>query len=190
MPYPSRINSASVLDGARALLEERGPEGVTMRELARRLGVQAPSLYFHVESRDDVLLLLTRAGLEELGDQLEAAAVGGGGGARLHRLADAYAGFAAGNPRLFALVFGPCPAGQAPDPMAERASGALLAAVGDAVPPGEVLPVAQALWSLVHGYATLSLAGQFRLGEPLSAMHAAIDLLVQGAATKTHPRDE
>jgi AcrR family transcriptional regulator len=178
MPYPSRINATSVLDAARALLEERGPEGVTMRELARRLGVQAPSLYFHVESRDDVLLLLTRAGLEELGDQLEAAAAGDGGAARLHRLAGAYAGFASDNPRLFALVFGPCPAGQAPDPMAERASAALLTAVGSAVPPGEVLPLAQALWSLVHGYSTLSLAGQFRMGDPRAAMHAAIDLLV------------
>ncbi len=38
-----------------ALADERGMEAVTMRELGRRLGVEAASLYNHVAGKDDLL---------------------------------------------------------------------------------------------------------------------------------------
>jgi AcrR family transcriptional regulator len=44
-----------VLRGAVALADEGGLESVTMRKLAKRLGVEAMSLYNHVASRDDLL---------------------------------------------------------------------------------------------------------------------------------------
>ncbi len=45
MPHPSRISLQAVIETAREILEEAGPEGLAMREVARRLGVRAPSLY-------------------------------------------------------------------------------------------------------------------------------------------------
>ena len=44
-----------VLRAAVALADERGLESLTMRELGRRLGVEAMSLYNHVAGKDDVL---------------------------------------------------------------------------------------------------------------------------------------
>jgi AcrR family transcriptional regulator len=44
-----------VLRGAVALADEGGLESVTMRKLAKRLGVEAMSLYNHVANRDDLL---------------------------------------------------------------------------------------------------------------------------------------
>jgi AcrR family transcriptional regulator len=44
-----------VLRAAVALADEKGIESVTMRELGLRLGVEAMSLYNHVDNKDDVL---------------------------------------------------------------------------------------------------------------------------------------
>jgi AcrR family transcriptional regulator len=44
-----------VLRAAIALADERGAEELTMRKLAKQLGVEAMSLYNHVASKDDLL---------------------------------------------------------------------------------------------------------------------------------------
>ncbi len=154
-----------------------------MRELARRLGVRAPSLYFYVKSRDDLFRLLNTAGLRELGEMLALAASGETTpGRRLHAMADAYAGFAFASPQLFTLMFGPCPEERrAEADAAEAAARPLLAAVSDLVPAEDVLDVARAFWSLVHGYATLALSEQFQMGgDPRKAIHRAVDYLLGG----------
>jgi AcrR family transcriptional regulator len=49
---------AQIVDAAEDLLEEQGPDGLTMRTLAARLGIQAPSLYKHVAGKDELEVLL------------------------------------------------------------------------------------------------------------------------------------
>jgi AcrR family transcriptional regulator len=183
MPHPPRISSESIAAAARELIEEGGIEGLSMRELARRLDVRAPSLYFHVEGRDDLIRLLTTEGLRELGDMLTAAdRAAAGPGPRLHAMADAYASFGFASPQLFSLIFGPCPdERRAEDEAAAAASQPLLSAVSELVPPEDVLDVAQAFWSLVHGYTTLALSDQFRMGgDPRRAIHRSVDYLLAG----------
>ncbi|MGA9776177.1 MAG: TetR family transcriptional regulator, partial [Candidatus Dormiibacterota bacterium] len=48
---PSNARKGEVIRAARRLLQEEGPRGLTMRRLARRLGIQAPSLYKHLPGR-------------------------------------------------------------------------------------------------------------------------------------------
>ena len=50
-----RLNRDLVLDAALALVDESGPEGLSMRLLGARLGVEAMSLYNHVASKADLL---------------------------------------------------------------------------------------------------------------------------------------
>src|SRR5690606_4521899 len=106
--------------------------------------------------------------------------------ARLHRMADAYAAFAFEHPRLFSLLVGICPEDRLVDPaIAEQASAPLLETLAELVPETDVLPVSQALWSLAHGYATLALAAQFRLGgDPAAALHQGLDLLLAGIRSR------
>ncbi|WP_425414645.1 TetR/AcrR family transcriptional regulator C-terminal domain-containing protein [Pseudonocardia spinosispora] len=47
-----------IVDAAVALLDEEGIDRLTMRRLADRLGVGAPSLYWHVDTKDDVIDLV------------------------------------------------------------------------------------------------------------------------------------
>jgi AcrR family transcriptional regulator len=188
MPQPARVTPDQLLAAARTLLEHEGIDGLTMRALARHLGLAAPSLYFHVESREDLLRLLTQRGLLDFSEYLggEIADVADPR-EKLHLLADAYARFAAANPQLFVLLFGPCPEERLVSPtLAEAASAPLLDALAELVPAEQVVSVSQALWSLTHGYTTLSLANQFRLGgAPGEAMHEAIDLLLAGLRVAT-----
>ncbi|MGX7760233.1 TetR/AcrR family transcriptional regulator C-terminal domain-containing protein [Streptomyces angustmyceticus] len=50
-----------IVEAAVALLDEEGIEGLTMRRLADRLAVVAPSLYWHVDTKDDVIELAVDA---------------------------------------------------------------------------------------------------------------------------------
>jgi len=52
---PMKVQRQDVLDAALALLDEVGMEGLTMRRLAQRLGIQAPSLYWHFASKQALL---------------------------------------------------------------------------------------------------------------------------------------
>lgn len=54
-PDRPRLNRDRVLRAALELADQQGIAAVTMRELGRRLGVEAMSLYNHVDSKDDVL---------------------------------------------------------------------------------------------------------------------------------------
>jgi AcrR family transcriptional regulator len=45
------LDKQRIIEEAVALLDERGLDGVTMRNLAVRLDVQAPTLYWHVRNK-------------------------------------------------------------------------------------------------------------------------------------------
>src|ERR671932_2361042 len=57
MPRSRRkpLSRERVLDAAIRLADESGIESMTMRKLARALGVEAMSLYNHVESKGDLV---------------------------------------------------------------------------------------------------------------------------------------
>ena len=58
---------------ARAILEEEGLDGLTMRALAARLGIKAPSLYAHFRDKRDIENALIAEGLLEQAEAQEAA---------------------------------------------------------------------------------------------------------------------
>lgn len=56
---PKRLLSRELIAaGALELLDAEGPAGLAMRTLAQHLGVQAPSLYNHVDGQDEVIDLV------------------------------------------------------------------------------------------------------------------------------------
>lgn len=66
---------AAALDEVR----ERGPAGVSLRSVARRMGMSASGLFRYVASREELLTMLIADGYHDLADHLYAA---DGGGAR------------------------------------------------------------------------------------------------------------
>src|SRR4051812_10655554 len=52
------LDRPQIVRAALALLDEVGLDGLTMRSLAEKLGVQAASLYRHVRDKEELLILL------------------------------------------------------------------------------------------------------------------------------------
>jgi AcrR family transcriptional regulator len=151
-----------VLDVAVTLLEEEGPNALTMRALAARMGIRAPSLYKHVHDKDDILAGLQERALVDLSQQVAAAGPG------LPALAAAYRSWARAHSRLYELATGRPLARERLTPGVESAAAApLIAAVG-----GDE-HVARALWATMHGLVDLELSRRFPPGVDLDATWSA-----------------
>ncbi|MBV8106739.1 MAG: TetR/AcrR family transcriptional regulator [Hyphomicrobiales bacterium] len=89
---------------ARAILDEAGPDGVCLRETARRAGVSATAAYRHFTSKEDLLASVAAEGFRELAAAME---TGTAGSDPLGGVGLAYFDFALQKPGLFRLMFGP-----------------------------------------------------------------------------------
>lgn len=49
------LSRDSILDAGLEILDEGGPQALSMRALARRLGVTATAIYYHYSGRDEIL---------------------------------------------------------------------------------------------------------------------------------------
>lgn len=71
MAAPAKLNQELILGEAISLLREEGLDEVTLRKLAARLGVEAPSLYRHISGKQELLALITlrlfRAQIDQIG---------------------------------------------------------------------------------------------------------------------------
>ena len=126
-PLSRRANE--VVQAAADLLEEVGRDGLTMRVLACRLGIKAPSLYKHLPDKAALESALAAAAFEELGTLLRARASENAGVGDLFEVCRT---FAAQQPRLFCLmVQSPRPAGSLPAWLEDRAVAAFGKSIGD-----------------------------------------------------------
>ena len=49
------VSEEAIVDAALGLLDDQGLDAVTMRAVAERMGVSAPTIYWHVENKDGLL---------------------------------------------------------------------------------------------------------------------------------------
>lgn len=63
----SRLNRERILRGALRIVDEHGLQALSMRKLAAELGVEAMSLYNHIEGKDDILDGIARLVFSEIG---------------------------------------------------------------------------------------------------------------------------
>lgn len=162
MPAPAQTSTEAIVAAARRLLEERGSDVLTMRDVADAVGVRAPSLYKRVRDRTDLFRLILENVADELAETMEAAA--SGDPARdLRAMADAYRTFAHANPAAWGLLTAPQPEPGAVERSA-RSSVALLRTVAAVAGERDALPAARTLVPWIQGFVTMELAGAFRLG--------------------------
>jgi AcrR family transcriptional regulator len=92
---------------ARTLLVERGPDAVTLRAIARALGITAPALYRYYRSRDDLIQHLRLDVISDLADELttELAALQDDGALQLFAICKGFRRWALTHTREFTLVF-------------------------------------------------------------------------------------
>ncbi|MFF0061822.1 helix-turn-helix domain-containing protein [Streptomyces sp. NPDC005279] len=163
MPDPTRAQQ--IVTAARELLEQEGPEALTMRRLAERVGIKAPSLYKHFPDKSSVETALIAEFLRETAEVLEAAEAAAAGS--FQALAAAYRAYALAHPHLYRLATDRPLAREAlPAGVEDRAVAPLLRAVG-----GDA-DAARAAWAFAHGMTILELNGRFQPGADLAAAWA------------------
>lgn len=172
----SDARRAEIVAAARELLEQDGEGALTMRSIASRLGIRAPSLYKHFPDKEAIEVELIATGFTELGEALEAAV--SGGTRPMADVAGAYRAWALSHPHLYRLLTDrPLPRDRLPAGVEGRAAQPLLDAVG-----GD-LAVARAVWGLAHGLVSLQLADRFPPGADIDAAWEAALALVMASRT-------
>src|SRR5579859_2603616 len=66
MPAPERTTHEAIVAAGCELVEQHGLGGLTMRAIAERVGVRAPSLYKRVRNRGELIDLVVEATVEDL----------------------------------------------------------------------------------------------------------------------------
>ncbi|MEU3902757.1 TetR/AcrR family transcriptional regulator [Streptomyces goshikiensis] len=188
---------AALLERAEAVLTASGAEGLSLRGLARDLGVSHAAPSRHFRDRQALLDALAVSGFTTLNARLRSAAAGGADGAdeaagpvgaRLAGLGRAYVDFAVGHTALLDLMFTVKHADDSSAELRELGHESLLIVARlmeegqrtGAVRPGDPVRLAQVAFSTVHGLATLAVAALLD-DTPLSeAMELALEILLAG----------
>ena len=161
--------TASILDAARAVMRERGVAALSLREVARRVSMQAPSLYEYFPSKAALYDALFLAGFRLFQARLEQDVDGAATFWDQSRATfDAYMGFALEHPELYQLLFERPVPGFAPSPEAMAAGQPLMdrftRRIAEAIERGEIAPGVSAaeardlLIAMMHGLTSQHLA--------------------------------
>ena len=156
-----------ILAHACDLYLEEGLDGFSMRKLAKRVGVTAPALYRHFDSREQVLVDVVREAFREFTGYLYRALEGRTPLDRLHRAGMGYLDFALEHPRWYQMVFiAPEHIGQETLPEDLESQGCAvhqfwvdrLRECVDAglLQPGDPTEISLTMWAHAHGLIKLS----------------------------------
>lgn len=165
-PRPA-LSPEAILDQAIELIRTRGVEALSMRALASALGVTAPALYAHFESRDEILRACAQVGYDRLEDRF-AAAHPSSAIEMVWASSRSYLRFALEEPELFAVMFMFRPDSIKVDVDrdiehigASTVFDAMITNLATAMDEGALRPDdplahGLALWAAVHGVATVA----------------------------------
>lgn len=172
-PYHHGDLREKLIAATEALILERGVDGFSLREVARRAGVSPAAPAHHFGDTKGLLTEVAMRGYADFGDALEAANARGGDdpGKRLYEQGLAYVDFAFRNRARFLLMFRPDKIHLADGKVREISQRSFLAlesairAATDTKPGIELSPDSfgylLAVWSIAHGFAHLALGGEF-----------------------------
>ena len=147
--------AAEILAAARVIIEDEGPEALTMRRLGEQMSMQAPSLYKHFPSKAALHSAIIDSTFLELGGVLHDAVARSGSGGAVASLLQAYRDVALADPNLYRLAtVGYLNRDRLTPGIEEWAGQPFFLATGDPA-------LAQALWSFAHGMVILELDNRF-----------------------------
>ena len=167
----STTTRETLLEAALRLLEERGPGGLRVRDVAAATGQSTMGVYTHFGSKQGLLEQLYLHGFRRLADHLDDVPSGGEGRRELLAFALAYRAFALGNEALYGLMFERATPDFVPSDDSRRAGLSTFEMLATRVAdwrPDFADPAADAhlIWATMHGLVTIELMHE-RWGGPL-----------------------
>ncbi|HEY2751871.1 TetR/AcrR family transcriptional regulator [Phenylobacterium sp.] len=160
-------------EAAERLFAERGPDAVTMRQLAAELGVSPMTPYRYFEDKDDILAAVRANGFNRFAEALETAR-NSAKGARAIGMAvgEAYITFALEHPHSYKLIFDfnqphveKYPELVAAGQRAQKTmTGYIEDALAEGLMSGDPAQIGLMNWAAIHGAVILELSGMLPPG--------------------------
>ncbi|MEM6302198.1 MAG: TetR/AcrR family transcriptional regulator [Pseudomonadota bacterium] len=158
----------ALLEQAVSALELMPAEQLSLRAIARSLGVSQTAPYRHFNGKEALFAAIATRGYRTLLASLEAArrTAGPDAIAQLHAVARAYVDFAAQQKQLFKLMFGPLVQPSETYPELREVSRETLSLVQSimrdgveqgVIQDGDLINLSNSAWGGIHGLATLTI---------------------------------
>ncbi|NJL47667.1 MAG: TetR/AcrR family transcriptional regulator [Leptolyngbyaceae cyanobacterium SM2_5_2] len=185
-----------LIDAAISLISEEGISDLSLRQVARRVGVSHNAPYRHFEDKEALLAAVAEQGFQALGVAMETARQGMSIDAsqRLEAIGIAYVKFALAQPFHYRLMFGDYHDNLSKySALAEAAQQSFMVLVST-IQEGQAagifrsanpVDIARVAWSLVHGQSMLALDNKLQIeqGEEFVAfLKFSSQMLLQGLA--------
>jgi AcrR family transcriptional regulator len=152
---------AALVEAGLKALETQDIGDISLRQLARDVGVSPTAVYRHFPDKDALMAALAQGGIEQMAAWQKAAAEATGQGDAFAATGRAYVRWALANPALFRLVFGKCDTVGA-TVFGENTAAQMLRSYAVTFTGNEAGAQRFMLqaWAVVHGLAMLMLDGQ------------------------------
>jgi AcrR family transcriptional regulator len=190
----------TLVDAAVALIARKGPQGFSLREVARRARVSEAAPYWHFADREALLAAVAERGFVQMAKgMMEIWSRPAEPVERFRALGVGYVRFALDHPSYLRVMFG----SEVPDKAAHlalqeagaRTFGLLVEAITECqaagqVRSGDVQSLAVAAWAIVHGLAALLIDGKLKdhAGSPAAAerlSRTVIDVFMLGLTPRS-----
>lgn len=186
------LAAASVTEAAADLVDEVGFEGLSMGQLADRLGVKAPSLYKHVADKADLAHRIAVLAMHELADAVRDATQGLSGGEALVAGAQAMRTYVLAHPGRYAAGNLAHPTG--PDdplvPALDRVLATWKAMLhGYRLAPEQEVHALRMLRSMLHGFVSLQLVDGFQMDTDVDDSFLWMTDFIDRGLTAAHQHD-
>lgn len=198
----------ALISSAVRLIEQRGEASFSLREAARDVGVSANAAYRHFEDKSALLTAVAAGGLEQMARRMLEAMDRATEGrkqerptvARFKATGRAYVQFALDHPELYRVMFSGSGVAHLPAAAATLTSPTpyqLLSQSLDALAADGLLPANRRegaelkAWSVVHGFATLTLLGHALVPtgrQRHDALEAVLEFATVGLCSPALPR--
>ncbi len=176
-------------EAAEKLFAEKGPDAVTMRQLAAELGVSPMTPYRYFQDKDDILAAVRTNGFNRFAETLETARAGARSArAKGAAVGEAYVNFAFEHPHTYKLMFDLNQPHEENYPelvaAGRRARETMSAWVKDLPAEsglaGDPEQIGQMFWAATHGAVVLELSGKLPAGAARQLHHQLTTTLAKG----------
>lgn len=189
---PSAQLEPAILEAAEAILEEDGPDALSVRRIAERAGVAPMGLYSRFDGKLGVVDELFKVGFRDLASTIRAAGAAASNPVVGFKDAGrAYRALGLAHPSRYRVMFMRPVAGYLPSEeavtVAAGAFATLVDAVARCVDAGafagiDVVEAAQQVWAACHGWVALELQGICLVADADRAYEGLLDVLQRGLA--------
>ena len=186
MATRTRLSKTAVVQAAAELINKEGHDALSLNRLAEKLGIRTPSLYNHVDGLPGLQRELAVMNARQLADRLSAAAIGKSGTELFMDVAQAFRGYVKEYPGLYLSTLRASGKQELQDESLMREEEralkvGLIVMASLGLQGAEALHALRAFRSMVHGFATLEVAGGFGLPEDCDeSFHRMVQSLMAG----------